>query len=465
MGIRPEHLDIGSEGWEARVETVELLGAERLVYARVGGEQIIVRTEEQHIAPAPDSTIRVKPRETACTGSTRNPASGPDVQPWPYPRWIAHRGAGKLAPENTLAAFRLGAQHGYRMAECDAKLSADDVVFLLHDATLERTTSGRGTAGDLPWNDLSQLDAGSWHSRQWAGEPLPTLAQLAALLPREPAVAEHRDQADARHRGANRRAGGGGSGPLVGCPRGAAAPDVVPGRRPDGARRAAPHLPRGLLLDTWTTAGSTPPARSTASAIVCNQNLWDAAAVQQVQGAGMRCLSYTVNDPWSAERLLQLGTDGIITDRVDLFPPASASAGRRQRGQRLRRDGGVRRVVGVVAAQLDRGAGLDGLHLRRRELEAHEVHGRGLLVVLAVQVLVGDGVHAGVAFHLDEHAVLDADQPAQLAPALVDVGVLQQHGGLPVGAVRHQRAHRPRSPEWMPSSSKIFSMRSISCTW
>jgi sn-glycerol 3-phosphate transport system ATP-binding protein len=62
MGIRPEHLDIGSEGWEARVETVELLGAERLVYARVGGEQIIIRTEEQHIAPAPDSTIRVKPR-------------------------------------------------------------------------------------------------------------------------------------------------------------------------------------------------------------------------------------------------------------------------------------------------------------------------------------------------------------------------------------------------------------------
>ena len=46
---------------------------------------------------------------------------------WPYPFWIAHRGAGKLAPENTLAAFRLGALHGYRMFECDAKLSADGV--------------------------------------------------------------------------------------------------------------------------------------------------------------------------------------------------------------------------------------------------------------------------------------------------------------------------------------------------
>lgn len=67
---------------------------------------------------------------------------------WPYPRWIAHRGAGKLAPENTMSAFRLGAQHGYRMFECDAKLSADGVLFLLHDATLQRTTNGQGTGGE-----------------------------------------------------------------------------------------------------------------------------------------------------------------------------------------------------------------------------------------------------------------------------------------------------------------------------
>ena len=49
---------------------------------------------------------------------------------WPFPRWIAHRGAGKLAPENTLAAFRLGSRHGYRAFECDVKLSRDDVPFL-----------------------------------------------------------------------------------------------------------------------------------------------------------------------------------------------------------------------------------------------------------------------------------------------------------------------------------------------
>ena len=98
---------------------------------------------------------------------------------WPYPYWIAHRGAGKLAPENTLAAFRLGAAHGYRMFECDVKLSADGVPFLLHDATLQRTSNGQGTAGDQPWATLSQHDAGSWHSRAWAGEPLPSFEAVA----------------------------------------------------------------------------------------------------------------------------------------------------------------------------------------------------------------------------------------------------------------------------------------------
>ena len=106
---------------------------------------------------------------------------------WPYPRWVAHRGAGKLAPENTLASFRLGAAHGYRMFECDVKLSADEVPFLMHDATLSRTTDvaqrlGSGASavgGDHPWGALAQLDAGGWHSRAYAGEPLPTLANIA----------------------------------------------------------------------------------------------------------------------------------------------------------------------------------------------------------------------------------------------------------------------------------------------
>jgi len=172
---------------------------------------------------------------------------------WPYPRWIAHRGAGKLAPENTLAAFRLGAEHGYRMFECDAKLSADGVVFLMHDATLERTTSGQGIGGDLPWHALSQLDAGSWHSRTYAGEALPTLEALARFcmangyflnieIKPTPGTEAATGEAVARQ--------------AAQLWQGAAVPPLLTSFKPDAlaaAQTAAPELPRGLLVDTlWS---------------------------------------------------------------------------------------------------------------------------------------------------------------------------------------------------------------------
>ncbi len=63
LGIRPEHLDIGPTGWPVKVEATELLGAERLIYARLGDEQLIVRSEENRPVPAPDSEIHILPRE------------------------------------------------------------------------------------------------------------------------------------------------------------------------------------------------------------------------------------------------------------------------------------------------------------------------------------------------------------------------------------------------------------------
>ncbi len=66
---------------------------------------------------------------------------------WPYPHIVAHRGGGKLAPENTLAAIDVGARYGHTMIEFDAKLSKDGQIFLLHDDNLERTSNGWGVAG------------------------------------------------------------------------------------------------------------------------------------------------------------------------------------------------------------------------------------------------------------------------------------------------------------------------------
>jgi glycerophosphoryl diester phosphodiesterase len=241
---------------------------------------------------------------------------------WPYPRWIAHRGAGKLAPENTLAAFRLGAQHGYRMFECDVKLSADGIPFLLHDATLERTTSGHGVGGDQSWSALAQLDAGSWHSRAYAGEPLPTLAGIARFCLRN----QHRLNIEIKPTpGTERRTGEAVAKEAARLWEDENVPPLLTSFAPDaleGAQSAARHLPRGLLLDTLWTGWLETALALECVAIVCNHALWDRSTVTQAKNAGFYTLGYTVNDEWAAERLIALETDGIITDRVDGFGPA-----------------------------------------------------------------------------------------------------------------------------------------------
>jgi glycerophosphoryl diester phosphodiesterase len=251
------------------------------------------------------------------------------METWPYPRWVAHRGAGRLAPENTLAAFRLGAQHGYRMFECDAKLSADGVPFLMHDATLQRTTDAReifGPApspvgGDHPWAELSRLDAGGWHSRAYAGEPLPTLENISRFclangyflnieIKPTPGAERRTGEVVARH--AARLWNDAPVPPLL---------TSFQVESLEGALASEPGLPRGLLLDTLWKGWLETALRLECVAVVLNHALWDASTVTQAKSAGLRCLSYTVNDEWVAQRLVALGTDGIITDRVDLFSP------------------------------------------------------------------------------------------------------------------------------------------------
>jgi glycerophosphoryl diester phosphodiesterase len=91
---------------------------------------------------------------------------------------IGHRGASAHAPENTLAAFRLAADQGADAVELDAKLSSDGQVIVIHDPTVERTTNGAGRIGDLTRAQLQALDAGSFFAPQFAGEPVPTLAEV-----------------------------------------------------------------------------------------------------------------------------------------------------------------------------------------------------------------------------------------------------------------------------------------------
>jgi glycerophosphoryl diester phosphodiesterase len=192
----------------------------------------------------------------------------------------------------------------------------------MHDGGLERTTSGQGTGGDQPWSALSQLDAGSWHSRAFAGEPLPTLANVAAFC----LATRHFLNIEIKPTpGVERHTGEVVAGEAARLWAGADVPPLLSSFKPDaleGARATAPALPRALLLDTLWDGWLDAAGQLGCVAIVCNHMLWTADTVAQVRAAGLRTLSYTVNDPAAAERLVALDTDGIITDRVDLFTPA-----------------------------------------------------------------------------------------------------------------------------------------------
>lgn len=239
------------------------------------------------------------------------------LSPWPYPKMIAHRGAGKLAPENTLAAMRLGFDLGYRMAEYDAKLSADRVSILLHDAELNRTTNGQGLAGDLSYSELAQLDAGSWHSPRYAGETIPTLASIARYtlangiasnieIKPTPGVETLTGQIIATN--AKDLWKGVGTPPLL---------TSFSVESLEAAHAHAPELPRGFLSKTLPDEWFGILTRLDCASIHLHHEAITKANLDEIRSKGFRVAAWTVNDIQRAKELLSWGIDAVITDIVD----------------------------------------------------------------------------------------------------------------------------------------------------
>ncbi|WP_019638795.1 glycerophosphodiester phosphodiesterase [Paenibacillus fonticola] len=96
---------------------------------------------------------------------------------------VAHRGFSSKAPENTMAAIRMAMQNPYvQWVEVDVQLTKDGVPVLIHDYTLNRTTSGRGPVKEKTWEELKKLDAGSWKSKIFKGERLISLDEFLSAI-------------------------------------------------------------------------------------------------------------------------------------------------------------------------------------------------------------------------------------------------------------------------------------------
>ena len=237
------------------------------------------------------------------------------------PLVIAHRGASARAPENTLIAYREAIALGARVAETDVHLSADGHVIVMHDRTVDRTTSGTGAVAELTLPQLRELEAGSWKGPQFAGEPVPTLGELLELAKgrlvlcvevkagqgieeRIVALLREREQLD---------------GVVVFSFDAAAVtrfeelepriPTVWLARRPRDA--GGQPLPYGSdVIDAAEAAG--------ADALGMDHRQVEPLVVREAQARGLPVFVWTVNEPEAIRAMVEAGVDAVISDVPDV---------------------------------------------------------------------------------------------------------------------------------------------------
>jgi glycerophosphoryl diester phosphodiesterase len=236
------------------------------------------------------------------------------------PAIIAHRGASQDAPENTLASVRLGWEQGADAVEVDIQQSRDGRLMVIHDDTLRRTTGRKGKVADFTLAELRTLEAGAWKHRRWAGEPIPSLAEVLDTVP------------SGRRLFVEIKCGVETVPELVATVRRSArkASEVVPiGFDWETMRRVKESLPRCEVYwvqgfrRTWR-GGWSPTAghlieRARAAGLdgldLGVRGPVNAAFVEQVHAAGLKLYVWTVDAPRKARALAAAGVDGLTTNR------------------------------------------------------------------------------------------------------------------------------------------------------
>lgn len=232
---------------------------------------------------------------------------------------IGHRGAAGYAPENTMAAFEKARSLGCRFIEFDVMLSADGEAFIFHDEQLKRTTNGKGGFGLATSAYIRSLDAGSWYSKVFRGEKIPSLQDTMAWLIKAdmhanieikpyPMQMEQTTLAVVTH--INRYWPHDKPLPLVSCfNRDALAL----------CQSIAPDIPLGLLLDKWDENWLTVARDLHCYSIhLCKPDA-TAERVLAMKQEGYKVYVYTINRKRQATKLLNLGVDAVFSDYPDLL--------------------------------------------------------------------------------------------------------------------------------------------------
>lgn len=245
---------------------------------------------------------------------------------WPYPKIVAHRGGGILAPENTIAAMRCGLNHGFHAVEFDVMLAKDGVPVVMHDPEFGRTVAGEGCVADFTAQELATRDAGAWFGEEFEGEPIPTFEQVAAFCMHNriwmnieiKPVPGFEDRTGLVVAQTTRR--------LFGhmLDHTAAALPLLSSfsfEALQAAKLAAPEIPRGFLVDEIPTDWHERLLALGAIALHTNHKNLTPTLARAVKEAGFGLFCYTVNDPVRATEIMAWGVDGFCTDRIDVIGP------------------------------------------------------------------------------------------------------------------------------------------------
>ena len=235
---------------------------------------------------------------------------------WTYPRVLAHRGGGRLAPENTLAALRCGLAHGFRAVEFDVMAVRDGGLVLMHDTQLGRTVAGSGAVADYSAAALMQMDAGAWFAPSFAGERVPGFAQAAGFC------LQHGLWMNVEIKPAPGLESLTGELVARACqflPAGAVLLSSFSVAALRAAQSAAPAVPRALLLEQVPTDWHAQLLALDAQALHTDATTLTAKDAAAIKEAGFGLFCYTVNDPLQARALLAMGVDAFCTDRLDLI--------------------------------------------------------------------------------------------------------------------------------------------------
>src|SRR6185312_932346 len=235
---------------------------------------------------------------------------------WRFPRIVAHRGGGRLAPENTLGALRLGASLGFKGVEFDVMLARDGTAMVIHDETVDRTTDGRGSVPAMTYAELQRFNIGK--------EKIPTYEQVVRLCRELGLWANVEIKPAQGHERATGKAVAALSRDLW---RGA---PVLPELSSfsiealEEARAEAPELLRGYLVGRVPADWSATMQRLGCVALHCNYKAFTAEIARAAHDAGYGVALWTVNEPADARHALALGADCLITDALDRIGPEFA---------------------------------------------------------------------------------------------------------------------------------------------